>query len=378
MNSPKNLLRIGVDYRVATAQPQTGIGRQIFALRDALRERPDTEVRLFSMAPTEHPVRHIAICPSYATPMPGAHRPQHRLRFEVGFLPRAIAAEKLDVYIATANSGLPWFHRSRKTKYALLLHDVFQLTLVNRHASLLKHLAYRLFDRFTISRAVAMADVIWTPSQYTVNEALTLFPNAAGKFRVLPNMVNAFTRIADDLGKLQLPPRYWLAVGTREPRKNIPLFLDAWRKARNANPVVPPLVLLGSREDLPVEHREETDLYVCNGLDDAQLARLYRQADYLWQPSYAEGFGLPVIEALSVGTPVAVATGSSLDEITPSEAPRFDPHDVAALTTLMQTLATTPPAGTEVARQAWATRYQAAAYAARLNVLIDELVPTCP
>ncbi|MEN1226717.1 glycosyltransferase, partial [Pseudomonas aeruginosa] len=62
-------------------------------------------------------------------------------------------------------------------------------------------------------------------------------------------------------------------------------------------------------------------------------------AERLWQPSYAEGFGLPVVEALSVGTPVAVASGTSLDEITPPSAPRFSPTDGAALERLMLRLA---------------------------------------
>ncbi|MDT1028295.1 glycosyltransferase family 1 protein, partial [Pseudomonas paraeruginosa] len=58
--------------------------------------------------------------------------------------------------------------------------------------------------------------------------------------------------------------------------------------------------------------------------------------------SYAEGFGLPVVEALSVGTPVAVASGTSLDEITPPSAPRFSPTDGAARERLMLRLADAP------------------------------------
>jgi glycosyltransferase involved in cell wall biosynthesis len=371
------MLRIGIDYRPVTASPRGGIPRQVFALRDSLCARPATEVALFTAAPLDHPHRQIAVCPAFATSPQAIHRPPQRLRFEVGFLPRALAAARVDVYIATANSGLPWFYRNRATKYALLLHDVFQLTLVNRHGSAFKQHAYRAFDRFAIARAVTMADVIWTPSRYTADQALAHFPHLAGKFRVLPNMVPGFHCVATNLEALQLPDRYWLAVGTREPRKNIPLFLDAWHAARQVCAAVPSMVVLGNRDDLPAAYRAHPGLLVRHDLDDAQLAALYRHADYLWQPSYAEGFGLPVIEALSVGTPVCVARGSSLDEIAPPDAPRFDPYDGAALSTLMQQLAVAPARGGVAARQAWAARYNAVAYRTRLHALITELVGPC-
>jgi glycosyltransferase involved in cell wall biosynthesis len=371
------MLRIGIDYRPVTAAPQGGIPRQVCALRDSLGARPATAVTLFTAAPHDHDHRQIAVCPPFATAPQALHRPPQRLRFEVGFLPRALAAAGVDLYIATANSGLPWFHRRRDTKYALLLHDVFQLTLVNRHGSAFKQHAYRAFDRFTIGRAVAQADRIWTPSRYTAQQAAAHFPQVAAKVRVLPNMVPGFAHIAPDPDALQLPARYWLAVGTREPRKNIPLLLAAWQAARQASAAVPPLVLVGSRDDLPAAYRAQPDLLVRHGLSEAQLAALYRDADYLWQPSYAEGFGLPVIEALSVGTPVCVAHGSALDEIAPPDAPRFDPHDAPALAALMLRLAAAPAPGSVAVRQAWAARYDAHAYGARLHALIEELVAPC-
>ena len=87
---------------------------------------------------------------------------------------------------------------------------------------------------------------------------------------------------------------------------------------------MPPLVLVGSLDHLPEEQRGFAPACTRSaGLDDAELHALYRQAERLWQPSYAEGFGLPVVEALSVGTPAAVASGTSLDEVTPPSAPRF-------------------------------------------------------
>jgi len=79
-----------------------------------------------------------------------------------------------------------------------------------------------------------------------------------------------------------------------------------------------------------------------------------------------------VIEALSVGTPVAVASGSALDEITPPHSPRFSPTDGPALSALMIGLADAPTEDPEALRT-WAAGYGTAAYQERFNHLIEEL-----
>jgi glycosyltransferase involved in cell wall biosynthesis len=371
------LIKIGLDYRPATAALHSGITRQVLALEQALQNRPQTQLSLFTAAPWDHAHRDIAICPGFATATQAIHRPHHRLRFESLFLPGAIRDAKLDLYIATANSGLPLAPRPRHTRLALLLHDVFQLTLLPQQPlPSIKQRLYQAFDRFTIAHAVKLADQIWTPSQFSADQASQLFPQAAKKFRVLPNLVNGFQCVTTPPAALQLPSKYWLAVGTREPRKNIPLLLNAWSQARQHNTAVPDLILVGDRQDLPEAYRDPIPgLNILSQLSESDLAALYQFAAYLWQPSYAEGFGLPVIEALSVGTAVAVARGSALDEITPTDAPRFDAFDQNTLSSLMQQLATQPIAGSREQRQHWAAGFQMAAYQQRLLALIDELTP---
>ena len=217
------------------------------------------------------------------------------------------------------------------------------------------------------------ADRVWTPSQYSADETARLFPKAAGKIRVLPNQVDAFAELAADLSARQLPERYWLLVGTRELRKNVPFLVDAWQQARRQAPGVPELVLVGSLEHLPESQRTLPGIRALSGVSDAELHALYRQASRLWQPSYAEGFGLPVIEALSVGTAVAVASGTSLDEITPPSAPRFSPTDGPALVQLMVSLAQQPIEESAAQRRQWAERFNHHAYRRRLAELIEEL-----
>jgi len=365
-------MRIGLDYRPAAGYTHSGIGRQNLALEQALRAHPEVSLQLFGVAPEDHPIRRRVHCPKWGSPLQGIHRLPVRLRFEAGFLPGALREAGIEVYLCNFNMGLPPGRKPAGLRYVLQLHDLFQLTLRNSHGSKLKERVYRATDRLSISRSVKLADRIWTPSQYTADELVRLFPEARDKVRVLPNLVSGFAGEAADITDLQVPARYWLAVGTREPRKNIPWFVAAWQAARQQSPQVPELLLIGTPEDLPAPVRHLPGLHYLTGLSDAQLHAVYQQAVRLWQPSYAEGFGLPVIEALGVGTPVAVASGSALDEITPPDSPRFSPTDGPALSALMTRLADAPAENPDALR-AWAKGYDTAAYRERFNQLIEEL-----
>ncbi|WP_293766131.1 glycosyltransferase family 1 protein [uncultured Aquitalea sp.] len=359
-------MRVGLDYRPVTAAPYSGIARQVLAMESALAARPGVEVLRFTACPDGHPHRQIALCPAQASPQGGLHRPQERWRFEAGFLPQALRDSRADVYIATANTGLPPLGAPEGVRLGLLLHDVFQLTLDNRHASWWKALAYRQIDRLGVRRSVSLAERVFTPSRFTAEQAAALFPRHAAKLRVLPNAVPS---IAEPVMASPLNAPYWLLVGSREPRKNIPWFIEQWRSARQACPeLLPELALVGSLDDLPPEQRDLPGLRVLSGVSDAELAALYRHAERLWQPSLAEGFGLPVVEAMAQGTPTAVALGSALDEVALPEAPRFDPHQGAALQRLMRRLAQDGRGRLEspVALRAWAAQFDMPAYSARL------------
>ncbi|MBC2658716.1 glycosyltransferase family 4 protein [Pseudomonas sp. MSSRFD41] len=365
-------MRIGLDYRPAAGYSNTGIGRQNLALEQALRANPQVSLQLFGVAPEDHPLRRRVHCPRWGAALQGIHRLPGRLRFEGGFLPGALREAGVEVYICNFNMGLPLGKKPQGLRYVLQLHDLFQLTLSNSHGSRLKERFYRQSDKLSIGYSVKQADRIWTPSQYTADELVKLFPAARDKVRVLPNLVAGFSGEPADISDLQLPERYWLVVGTREPRKNIPWFVSAWQAARQQSASVPELLLIGAPEHLPSELRALHGLHFLSDLSDSQLHAVYRQALRLWQPSYAEGFGLPVIEALSVGTPVAVASGSALDEITPAGSPRFSPTDGAALGQLMVQLADSPKED-PAALQAWAAGYAEGAYRQRLDELLEEL-----
>lgn len=366
-------MHIGIDYRPVSVAPFSGIGRQAKGLECALQALANTKVSLFAAVPKEHFLRTKTVCPEWGTALAGLQQPHKRLRFEAGFLPSALVDNTVDLYIATANMGLPIGCRNKNTRLVLLLHDLFQLTERNHHKSWLKAFVYRVIDRLSVAWSVYVADQVWCPSEFTAHEVKSKFPAAASKIRVLPNLVAGFASETEEVK--QLPENYWLVVGTREPRKNIRFFVDVWLKLKTQISL-PDLVLVGLSEDFP-DYNNVAGIHWLTALTEAQLHTVYRNAQSLWQPSYAEGFGLPIIEALSVGTPVITALGSSLDEVTPSYSPRFLPNSAQALEKCMRDTAQQPLPKHQIEYQEWASRYAREAYQANVHRLVSELFHSC-
>jgi alpha-1,3-rhamnosyl/mannosyltransferase len=104
------------------------------------------------------------------------------------------------------------------------------------------------------------------------------------------------------------PPKtpYFLFVGTLEPRKNLPMLLDAWRELRRRHTV--DLVVAGRRRADAPAIAKEPGLRLMGEVPDGKLAELYSGALALVCPSLYEGFGLPVLEAMQCGTGVIASS----------------------------------------------------------------------
>ncbi|HEY2480737.1 MAG TPA: glycosyltransferase family 1 protein, partial [Caulobacteraceae bacterium] len=154
-----------------------------------------------------------------------------------------------------------------------------------------------------------------------------------------------------DAAPLEAAP-YFVCVGTIEPRKNLSLLLSLWRRlADRLGPETPRLVLIGRRgweNEAVVDQLERSPavlkyVHEVSNLGDAQVARLIRGAAALLSPSFAEGYNLPVIEALSLSTPV-IASDIAVHRELAAGAQLIDPLDGPAwLEALLAAGARRPP-----------------------------------
>ncbi|MGQ0773247.1 MAG: glycosyltransferase family 4 protein, partial [Pseudonocardiales bacterium] len=147
--------------------------------------------------------------------------------------------------------------------------------------------------------------------------------------------------------RLDLPPRYVLAVGTLEPRKGIDTLLAAL-----AEPDAPdlPVLLAGQRGwggVAPAELARRVGLdpqrvRVLGRISDAELAVVLRRAAVLAAPSQAEGFGLPVLEAMAAGVPVVHSDAPALVEVAGGAGVSFARNNPKALATALRTVLSDP------------------------------------
>ena len=125
-----------------------------------------------------------------------------------------------------------------------------------------------------------------------------------------------------------LPERYVLAVGTLEPRKNLRRLIAAMKN------VDLPLVVAGADGwgGIAEELADSADVRFLGHVDPADLPAIYAAAELLAYPSEDEGFGLPVLEAMSAGTPVVTSRGTATEDVAGGAAVLVDPYDTASIT----------------------------------------------
>jgi len=244
----------------------------------------------------------------------------------------------------------------------ITIHDLYFM----EHPEVMSADGKRYYDR--IRWSASTADRIITVSHFTRGDILRLMPEIA------PEKVVVVHEAADQKqtgesergrGVLSRLPivnrRFILFVGTLEPRKNLSTLLRAL--ARLPDDVCLVVVgALGWRDEAPGDVARElgvADRVAFAGwVSDDDLDVLYRQARLLVMPSLSEGFGLPVLEAMSRGTPVVCSGAGSLPEIVADAALLHAPMDDAELAQHIQALWTDDLLHAEYARRGLARAEQ--------------------
>ena len=209
----------------------------------------------------------------------------------------------------------------------------------------------RLYFRATLPPALRQAAAVLVPSESTRGDLLQLYriPGLEEKVEVIAEGVPS----AVTAGPLPegVDPGFVLAVGTVEPRKNYPRLLAAYRHLRgrgslpfiiNGRPGVPQLVIAGragwAYGDTLQRIAAEPGVRYLGHVDEPTLAALYESASVLAFPSLYEGFGLPLLEAMSRGVPAVVGAAGALPELAVGAAISVNAEDITAIAGALERL----------------------------------------
>lgn len=315
-------MRIGVDARLLS-EPVTGIGRYTVELaRELVKLDGD-----FQFYTPKAPV------------VAGWDGPRSKLcsadfRGRIGkmiwsqtVLPYRAAKDQLDVFWG-ATHRLPRYLPESLAR-VVTIHD-----LVWKHAGETMRPLSRWMETRLMPEAIRLADRIMADSTSTAEAIGTEFPGARDKVRVVPLGVTVLAEPGgfDSLTSIGVDRPYFLFVGTLEPRKNLRRLLQAFATIPSVIRANALLVVAGGRgwggidlHSLLVQYGLETNVVLTGYVSDAQLATLYAHARFLAMPSLYEGFGLPLLEAMSFGVPVLTSNSSSLPEVAGDAGILVDP-----------------------------------------------------
>lgn len=198
----------------------------------------------------------------------------------------------------------------------------------------------RLYLDATTRYSQARASIVLADSRATADDLTRFYGTPRGKIRVIYPGVESAGLAANPeqiraVGtKYRLPRRYFLFLGTLQPRKNIARLVQAfaqWRAAAGDDETA--LVLAGGRGWLFDERWLDgaSNLRQTGYIDEADKAPLLQGALALVLPSLYEGFGFPVVEAMHCGTPVIASRTSSLPELVGDCGILVDPLDIAEI-----------------------------------------------
>lgn len=230
-----------------------------------------------------------------------------------------------------------------RVKRVVTVHDLVHL---EHPATMLKK--GLILERLLMKRSLKSADAIVTVSHATASDIRKHYPeipwrNVRTIYPGVPYLKDQKASCAFVEG---LPPNYFLFVGTMEPRKNLSNLLKAFEKmGPEKNDVY--LVIVGDRgwKDGPFKmlfdnYKSAARVIFTGYVPRDKMSSIYKRSVCLVYPSLYEGFGFPVLEAMSCGVPVITSNRSSMKEVSGDAALLVDPDNVDAIERAMHRMLT--------------------------------------
>jgi glycosyltransferase involved in cell wall biosynthesis len=339
-------LRLGVDFHSFDGIYQGSRSHLLGLYRQAIVQAPDIDFLFLLAQPAALRQAHAEFSLANVTLIEMPHRPgAWRLFWQLSAMQRRHRLDLLHVQfrLPLVASGA----------CICTLHDV----LFETHPQYFSR-GFAALARSSARHAVRRARITLTVSNYSRLEIARHYPIEAQRVVLTPNAVDPqrfhargeSPQDAATLARWGLSSEgYLCTLGRLEPRKNQAALVQAFAQLP---PDTPPLIMIGQRDfAYDAVFRQIHALGIGNrvrileDVDDAALPVLLRHARLMAYPSHAEGFGMPVLEALASGVPVVTSNTTSLPEIAGQAAWLVAPTDVPALAeALRQCLAEAPAA----------------------------------
>lgn len=314
-------MNVGIDARAAAEVP-AGRGRVVRELLRALAAREDDGRRYVLYARRQWPDEDLD--ERFQWRLIGARDPWWHV------LTARAANRECDVFLSSNSYLTTWFLRIPAVPVVYDLAAFAPSMRPNRRSTLI--------ERATLGLAVRRSAAVLTISQATAEHLADRFPVARGKTVVAPlGVASTLENGLAPAEAAQLPgPGFVLAVGTLEPRKNLPRLVAAYSSLDEAQQARHRLVVVGASgwqtgETLNALRSLGERCEMLGYVSDAALAELYRRCAVFCYPSLGEGFGLPVLEAMAAGAAVVTSHLSSLPEVGGDAVEYVDPLRVSSI-----------------------------------------------
>ena len=272
-------------------------------------------------------------------PLDSADRPR-RVLFEHTVLPRLARRHGLDC--------LHWFSGTRailnSVPAAVTIYDL-QAFLSLAPYSLIK----RAYLKAMVSQTIRRARLLLPMSQATADDLARTFRVSPSRLAVIPPVLGpefqpaSREAVSEFRSQNGLPEMFWLYISHFYPHKNHQRLLEAYQKLKSHHPSAWPLVFRG--DDRGTEEKVKlfvkahglgSEVFFLPPLENSRIPVLYSASSALVFPSLYEGGGLPVVEAMACGLPVAAAGIPPLREFAGPAAVYFNPYHIDSISEAMR------------------------------------------
>jgi glycosyltransferase involved in cell wall biosynthesis len=323
-------MRVGIDTRFYSLEP-TGIGRYTYELCLRLKNYSKLELVLFlnKNSPMLNDI-NFEHCEKVIIK-------EKKLSFiELFSLDRHIDEANLDIF-HTPSFIIPFF---KTVKTVVTIHDLIHIKCKDDFG-----LLHSLYYNFFVKRGCLSADHIITVSENSKKDLVNWLKkdNISVIYNAVSDIFKPKVGITELFHQFEIDHRkFILYTGNNRPNKNLYRLLQAYQLAKDEDENFPDLVLTckpdNQMKTFIEDHILTDSVKFIGNVSDDELLMLYSYCLFFVFPSYYEGFGIPVLEAMSCGCSVAVADSSSIPEVSGEAGLYFDPFDINDIKKALQML----------------------------------------